>query len=195
MYDSIQVTAGLLVLGQFGRSCRTDLEPKHSTDNRYPGERPRADEGHRRNSHVGFLVDEGTLKQIKNCARTADKVALMADHHKGHAGPIGGVVAYENSISPSGVGYDIACGNKAVCTDASASEVRRNIAILMDDVWRFLSFGVGRKNGEPVDHALFDDPAWSLPAVAPLKEMARKQLGDRGFWKSLCGHLRGGDTS
>jgi len=128
----------------------------------------------------GSPVDEGALKQIKNCARTADKVALMADHDKGYSVPIGGVVAYENSISPSGVGYDVACGNKAVCTDASANEVRRNIATLMDDVWRFLSFGVGRKNGEPVDHALFDDPAWSLPAVAPLKEMARKQLGTVG---------------
>ena len=128
----------------------------------------------------GSPVDEGALKQIKNCARTADKVALMADHHKGYAVPIGGVVAYENSISPSGVGYDIACGNKAVCTDAPASEVRRNIAAIMDDVWRFVSFGIGRKNDEPVDHALFDDPAWSLPAVAPLKEMARKQLGTVG---------------
>lgn len=37
--------------------------------------------------------DEGALKQIKTCARTADKVALMADHHKGYAVPIGGVIA------------------------------------------------------------------------------------------------------
>ena len=47
--------------------------------------------------------------------------------------------------------------NKAVCTDAPASEVRKNIAAIMDDVWRSISFGVGRKNAEPVDHALFDD--------------------------------------
>jgi tRNA-splicing ligase RtcB len=52
----------------------------------------------------GAEVDEGALAQIKTCARTADKVALMADHHKGYAVPIGGVVAYENAISPSGVG-------------------------------------------------------------------------------------------
>ena len=58
--------------------------------------------------------DEGALSQIKTCAKTADKVALMADHYKGYAVPIGGVVAYKNSISPSGVGFDIACGNKAV---------------------------------------------------------------------------------
>jgi tRNA-splicing ligase RtcB len=31
-----------------------------------------------------------------------------------------------------------------------------------------------------VDHELFDDPAWSLKAVAPLKEMARQQLGTVG---------------
>ena len=56
----------------------------------------------------GTAVDEGALSQIRTCAKTADHVALMADHHKGYAVPIGGVVAYEKSISPSGVGYDIA---------------------------------------------------------------------------------------
>ena len=61
----------------------------------------------------GDPVDEGALSQIKTCKRTAAAVALMGDHHKGYAVPIGGVVAYEDKISPSGVGYDIACGNKA----------------------------------------------------------------------------------
>ena len=75
----------------------------------------------------GHPVDEGALAQIRNCARTADHVALMADHHKGYAVPIGGVVAYRDSISPSGVGFDIGCGNKAILTDADAGEVRRNM--------------------------------------------------------------------
>src|SRR5437879_12442019 len=101
----------------------------------------------------------------------------MADHHKGYAVPIGGVVAYEDSISPSGVGYDIACGNKAVCTDARVEDLRRDIARIMDDVWHLVSFGVGRKNAERVDHELFDDPASRLPDVAPLKDMAREPLG------------------
>src|SRR2546423_12311569 len=104
----------------------------------------------------GSPVDEGALGQIKTCARTADRVALMADHHLGYAVPIGGVVAYADSISPSGVGYDIACGNKAVLTDANAAEVRANIARIMDDVWKTISFGIGRKNeDERVNHALF----------------------------------------
>jgi tRNA-splicing ligase RtcB len=91
------------------------------------------------------------------------------------------VLAYENSISPSGVGYDIACGNKAVLTDADAGEVRKNIRPIMDDIFRTVSFGVGRKNDdERVDHELFDSPTWSLKAIAHLKEMARQQLGTVG---------------
>jgi tRNA-splicing ligase RtcB (3'-phosphate/5'-hydroxy nucleic acid ligase) len=125
-------------------------------------------------------VDEGALAQIKNCARTADQCALMADAHKGYAVPIGGVVAYQDKISPSGVGFDIACGNKAVLTDANAGDVRENIATIMDDIFRIVSFGVGRKNDERVDHELFDDSTWAESAAAPLKELARQQLGTVG---------------
>lgn len=124
--------------------------------------------------------DEGAVSQIKTCARTADKVALMADHHKGYAVPIGGVVAYKNSISPSGVGFDIACGNKAVLLDLPGAELRENIGKIMNDVFTSISFGVGRTNPEEVDHPLFDNPAWKIRAVAPLKEMARSQLGTVG---------------
>jgi tRNA-splicing ligase RtcB len=124
--------------------------------------------------------EEGALSQIKTCAKTADKVALMADHHKGYAVPIGGVVAYKDSISPSGVGFDIACGNKAVLLDMPGSALRADIAKIMDDVWRTISFGIGRRNAEQVDHALFHSPAWKCEAAAPLKEMARGQLGTVG---------------
>src|SRR5580698_5520813 len=105
--------------------------------------------------------DAGAVSQIKTCAKSADRVALMADHHKGYAVPIGGVVAYRESISPSGVGYDIGCGNKAVLTNMAGGELRANIKTIMNDVWNTIAFGIGRKNeDEKVDHALFDDPAW-----------------------------------
>ena len=116
--------------------------------------------------------DEGAVSQIKTCAKSADRVALMADHHKGYAVPIGGVVAYRDSISPSGVGFDIACGNKAVLLDMPGSSLRENIGTIMDDVWKTISFGVGRRNAERVDHALFDGPAWKCEAAAPLNEGA-----------------------
>jgi tRNA-splicing ligase RtcB len=104
----------------------------------------------------------------------------MADHHKGYAVPIGGVVAYKDAISPSGVGYDIACGNKAVRVDMPGSELRARIPQIMDDVWNIISFGVGRKNNQRVDHALFESPGWKAQAASPLKEMARQQLGTVG---------------
>ena len=124
--------------------------------------------------------DPGAMSQIKTCALTADRTALMADHHKGYAVPIGGVVAYRDSISPSGVGYDIACGNKAVRLDMPGSLLRADIKKIMDDLWKTISFGVGQRNAERVDHPLFDSNAWKCQAVAPLKEMARQQLGTVG---------------
>jgi tRNA-splicing ligase RtcB (3'-phosphate/5'-hydroxy nucleic acid ligase) len=124
--------------------------------------------------------DEGALRQIKTCAKSADKVALMADHHKGYAVPIGGVVAYRSSISPSGVGFDVACGNKAVLLDMPGCALRADIAKIMDGLWQTISFGVGRRNAEQVDHPLFESPAWKCEATAPLKQMAREQLGTVG---------------
>ena len=66
------------------------------------------------------------VRQAVACSWVGDvaAVALMADHHLGYSQPIGGVVAYRGFISPSGVGYDIACGNKAVRTNLKAAAIR-----------------------------------------------------------------------
>lgn len=104
----------------------------------------------------------------------------MADHHMGYAVPIGGVVAYYDCVSPSGVGYDIACGNKAVRLDIPADEVRQNIKPIMDDIWKHLSFGIGRVNQQEVDHELFDDDLWKEYPIRNRKQMARNQLGTIG---------------
>jgi len=124
--------------------------------------------------------EAAAVEQIKNCRKGAVHVALMADHHLGYAVPIGGVVAYEDKVSPSGVGYDIACGNKAVLLDAPAAEVRADIKTIMDDVFRNISFGVGRTNAERVEHALFDKPLWAEEPYRDLKKDAVEQLGTVG---------------
>jgi tRNA-splicing ligase RtcB len=128
----------------------------------------------------GRPVFEDAFQQIQLCRRGAFGAALMADHHVGYSMPIGGVVAYVDAVSPSGVGYDIACGNKAVRLDVPADEVRRNIKKIMDDVARTVSFGMGRNNNERVDHELFDDPAWKIPAAKSRKQKAQNQLGTVG---------------
>jgi tRNA-splicing ligase RtcB (3'-phosphate/5'-hydroxy nucleic acid ligase) len=72
--------------------------------------------------------------QIRTCAATADRAALPADGHLGYAVPIGGAIAYKDAISPSGVGFDIACGSKAVRLDMPGEELRAKIGTIMDDV-------------------------------------------------------------
>lgn len=128
----------------------------------------------------GEPVDEGALEQIRNCQKDAVYCALMGDHHQGYAMPIGGVCAYENKISPSGVGYDIGCGNKAVRMDIPAREVVPRVSKIMDDIFRNISFGVGMENDEAPDHPLFEDKAWKVPFIRSLYDLARSQLGTVG---------------
>lgn len=132
--------------------------------------------------------DPSAVSQAKTCAEHGNVIQalLMADHHKGYSQPIGGVVVYDGQISPSGVGYDIACGNKAVRTNLMASDVKPSLAAIMDQIARKVSFGVGRVNNEKVDHELFDDPDWAVYAAIgrqehdKLKALARDQLGTVG---------------
>src|SRR5437879_7141269 len=125
--------------------------------------------------------DAATIKQIETCVATGgERGVLCADGHKGYAQPIGGVVAYKDKISLSGVGFDIACGNLAILTDAKRQQVQSHINRIMDDVLRDISFGVGRKSKARVDHELFDDPAWKLKPLSDLKATAADQLGTVG---------------
>ncbi len=124
---------------------------------------------------------QNAIDQILVCNETAAHSALMADHHLGYSMPIGGICAYEDKISPTGVGYDISCGNKAVRLDIDAEQVQRDIKPIMNEIWGTLSFGIGLKNKERVDHELFDDdPAWEVPIARSMKGLAREQLGTIG---------------
>lgn len=127
--------------------------------------------------------DAATLEQIQRCARDEQVAgaALMADAHKGYSMPIGGVVAYRDAISPSGVGYDIGCGLKAVRTDIRTDDLRPNLSRVLDQIERNVVFGIGGTNKQPVDHELFADPTWQdVPHLRNLKSLARQQLGTVG---------------
>jgi tRNA-splicing ligase RtcB len=137
--------------------------------------------------------DANTLAQLRDVASRAVKAALMADGHLGYVMPIGGVAAYRNQVSVVGVGFDIACGNAAIRTDLTLADLGageavrgRRLNALADEIQEEVSFGIGRKNladDAPVDHPLFDDPAWdALPANirGDLRKKARAQLGTVG---------------
>ena len=125
--------------------------------------------------------DEATLAQIERCvAAGGERGVLCADGHKGYAQPIGGVVAYTDKISLSGVGFDIACGNLAIRTDATRAQVAPAMEEIMNDVVRDVSFGIGQSSKTRIDHELFDDPAWQLSPMRELKQSAASQLGTVG---------------
>ncbi|MBL7128277.1 MAG: RtcB family protein [Ignavibacteria bacterium] len=124
-------------------------------------------------------LDDRALSQLNNCAVKADYAVLCADHHVGYSQPIGGVVAYRDYISPSGVGFDIGCGNKAVMTDVMARDI--NVAELMDEITKQIGFGLGRPNPKPIEHPVLDKI--SVAEFAPQRKfikLAQEQLGTVG---------------
>jgi len=136
----------------------------------------------------GATADEKAVAQIEQCLADERAVdgALMAVHHLGYSMPIGGVVAYDGAISPSGVGYDIACGNKAALTPLYADQLE-DVPRIMREVQRAVAFGMGRNNDTPVDSAVFETHEVTLNeldryfgAGQKLTQKARAQLGTVG---------------
>ena len=133
--------------------------------------------------------EPNTIAQLKDVASRAERAALMADGHLGYVMPIGGVAAYRDQVSVVGVGFDIACGNAAICTDLSLHGTPGLIDALpelADEIQRSVSFGVGRKHRSddaPIDHPLFGSASWdALPSQIKgnLRDKARAQLGTVG---------------
>lgn len=140
-------------------------------------------------------ADARTIDQIERCRSVEEgaRAVLCADNHLGYSQPIGGAVAYRDHISPSGVGYDIGCGNKAVKTTVRLNDIERGersaagnkradgVAGIMDEIVRRVSFGMGRNNDEPADHPVLDQIKEA--AFAPQRQLydhAAKQLGTVG---------------
>lgn len=128
-------------------------------------------------------ADERTVAQIGRCqqAEPGARAVLCADNHLGYSQPIGGAVAYREHISPSGVGYDIGCGNKAVRTDIQTADLEGDVAGVMDEIVRRISFGMGRHNNEPADHPVLDSIREApFAPQRQLLDLAAKQLGTVG---------------
>src|ERR671910_3744210 len=105
-------------------------------------------------------VDERSLAQLERCMEAGDAEfgVLCADHHPGYSQPIGGGIAYEGYVSPSGVGYDIGCGNKAARTNLTRDDLDGlgGVEALMAAITRRISFGTGVAAQERVDHPVLE---------------------------------------
>lgn len=126
------------------------------------------------------LIEEDAIRQLRNCIKSPqDRGVLTADAHYGYGHPIGGAVAYQDQISLSGVGFDIACGNKAVKTDLKVKDVP--IGRIMDEITTQIGFGIGRPNPTPVDHPVLEKIRTAdFKPQRSLHKLAAEQLGTVG---------------
>jgi tRNA-splicing ligase RtcB (3'-phosphate/5'-hydroxy nucleic acid ligase) len=130
-------------------------------------------------------VDGRSLAQLERCMEAGDAAfgVLCADHHPGYSQPIGGGIAYEGYVSPSGVGYDIGCGNKAARTELTRGDLEAlgGVEAIMGEITRRISFGMGVPAQERADHPVLD--RIRKAEFAPqrkLAQLAESQLGTVG---------------
>src|SRR5215216_871754 len=130
-------------------------------------------------------VDDRSLAQLKRCMDAGDAGfgVLCADHHPGYSQPIGGGIAYEGYVSPSGVGFDIGCGNLAAQTELRRADLDAlgGVEAIMREITRRISFGMGVAATERVDHPVLEKiRAADFEPQRRLAQLAESQLGTVG---------------
>ena len=147
---------------------------------------------------AGVDFEAQVYEQMRMAARipVAIKAAVLPDGHPGYALPIGGVIALENAVSPSFVGYDIACRMTLSVLDISPQEFMRHRHDISHDMGAVSRFGVGAhfKEGDQRQHVVMDDPLWEqIPVLRHFKPLAQEQLGSSGggnhFFDALIGEV------
>jgi tRNA-splicing ligase RtcB len=106
----------------------------------------------------------------------------MPDAHAGYSLPIGAVVATEDHILPSWVGYDIGCGMCALPTTFDCEAVRKQAKIIFDGIYNAVPTGPKNNN----------DPVESILNPRDLSDIGQEAFDRRGGFFAL-GSLGGGN--
>lgn len=99
---------------------------------------------------IDEILEDRSLDQLANVAALpgiAARAVAMPDIHEGYGFPVGGVAAFdaENGvISPGGIGYDINCGVRLLCSEVGFPEIRSRVPELGKALYREIPSGVGR---------------------------------------------------
>ncbi|MGH9468902.1 MAG: RtcB family protein [Terriglobia bacterium] len=120
------------------------------------------------------LGSDLSLDQAANVAMLPGikgRALAMPDIHQGYGFPIGGVAATDPAeggvISPGGVGFDINCGVRLLSSALSLEDVRPRLRELVNQLFRDVPCGAGRKGEISVKHqelarVLTEGSAWML---------------------------------
>ena len=127
-------------------------------------------------------LEPEALRQFEQAMQLESTVrgALMPDAHTGYTLPIGAVIATQDWVYPSFVGYDIGCGMCAQRVSVPVAEVRSKAREIFDEIYRRIPVGFAH-NQRPADWPLLQD---KLPMSDKLKEIFERdglcQLGSLG---------------
>ena len=120
------------------------------------------------------FINDLSLEQAVNVAMLpgiAGRSLAMPDIHQGYGFPIGGVAATlpdeGGVVSPGGVGFDINCGVRLLSSTLVLGEVRPKLRELVNQLFRDVPSGAGRKGFIQVSHkdlecVLTDGAAWMV---------------------------------
>ena len=119
------------------------------------------------------IASDQTREQVANVATLPGLVGrslAMPDAHQGYGFCIGGVAAADPGcgvVSAGGVGFDINCGVRLLASTLEANDVRECLAALLNQLFRDIPCGTGRKGlvdvtrGE-LDEVLRDGASWAV---------------------------------
>jgi tRNA-splicing ligase RtcB (3'-phosphate/5'-hydroxy nucleic acid ligase) len=120
------------------------------------------------------LLNDLSLEQAMNVAMLPGIVGrslAMPDIHQGYGFPIGGVAATAPDeggvVSPGGVGFDINCGVRLLGSSLAVAEVRPKVRELVNQLFRDVPSGAGRKGDVRVtfndlDRVLVEGAGWMV---------------------------------
>jgi tRNA-splicing ligase RtcB len=123
---------------------------------------------------IKAIERDQTLMQVANVATLPGLVGrslAMPDAHQGYGFAIGGVAAADiqtGVVSAGGVGFDINCGVRLLRSDLSLEDVKPKIDPLLNQMFRDIPCGTGRKgiiaglSTEELDTVLENGAHWAV---------------------------------
>jgi len=109
------------------------------------------------------IAGDRTLEQLRNTAHlpgVVDHAICMPDGHQGYGFPVGGVVGIDaeaGCISPGGVGYDVNCGVRMICSNLVYNDVRGREEELVDQLFNNIPTGLGKGGVVQTDKATIEE--------------------------------------
>ena len=122
---------------------------------------------------ISQIESDQTKDQVANVATLPGLVGrslAMPDAHQGYGFCIGGVAAADlehGVVSAGGVGFDINCGVRLLASPFGLADVRTKLGPLLDQLFRDIPCGTGRKGllevaRSELDHVLEDGAQWAV---------------------------------